>query len=121
MIQLRKLAALEVLFLGPKLVLAEYSCGVLFSAALGIFVLLRGHTAWQTVLGIYLICIGLNYLPLFFHAVALRNPQTARDVIADELSDTRKAFSRYRWQSLLLVVPLFVAVLGLVQARRAGS
>jgi hypothetical protein len=120
-IQIRKLAALEVLFLGPKLVLAEYACGVLFSAALGVFVLMRGHTIWQMLLGGYFLCLGLNYLPLLNHAIALRDPKAARAVIGDELADTPAAFSRYRVQSLLLFVPLFVAIVGVSQSRRIHS
>ena len=120
-IEIRKLAALEVLFLGPKLVLVEYACGVLLSAALGIFVLARGHTLWQTLLGVYLICLGLNYLPLLIHAIALRDPKAARGVVEVELADTPKTFSRYRSQSLFLLVPLLVAIMGVCQSRRIHS
>jgi hypothetical protein len=120
-IEIRKLAALEVLFLGPKLVVVEYACGVLLSAGLGIFVLVRGHTLWQTLVGAYLICLGLNYLPLLLHAIALRDPQAARAVIEGELGDTRKTFSRYRSQSLFLLVPLLVAIVGVSQSRRIHS
>jgi hypothetical protein len=120
-IELRKLAALEVLFLGPKLVLAEYACGVLLSVALGIFVLVRGHTVWQILLGGYFICLGLNYLPLLLHAIGLRDVQIARRTIESELGDTAMAFSRYRAQSLLLLVPLFVAIVGVSQWRRIHS
>ena len=120
-IGIRKLAALEVLFLGPRLVLVEYVCGVLLSAALGIFVLVRGHNLWQTLLGVYLICLGFNYLPLLIHAIALRDPEAARSVVEAELADTRKTFSRYRSQSLFLLVPLLVAIMGVCQSRRIHS
>lgn len=120
-IEIRKLAALEVLFLGPKLVLAEYVCGVFLSAVLGVFVLMRGQTLWQSLLGIYLICIGLNYLPLLLQAFALRDRNAAREVIGNELADTRQTFSRYRSQSLLLLVPLLVAIIGVSQSRRIHS
>ena len=119
MIELRKLAALEVSLLGPKLVVGEYACGVLLSAALGLFVLMRGHTLWQTLIGIYFICLGINYLPLLLYAVALGDPRSARQEIADELSATRETLARYRAQSLLLLVPLFTAILGICQWRRA--
>ncbi|MBV8629631.1 MAG: hypothetical protein JOZ83_01820 [Silvibacterium sp.] len=120
MIELRKLAALEVLFLGPKLVIAEYACGVFLSVGLGALVLARGHSLW-TILGTYLICIGFNYLPLLIHAIVLRDKQDAQNEIGGELADKRKTFSKYRSQSLLLLVPLFVAVLGILQWKRATS
>ena len=93
---------------------------IVFSAALGVFVLVRGHAFWQMILGIYLICVGLNYLPLLLYAIVLRDRQDARKEIADELVSTRQTFSRYRSQSLLLLVPLFVAIIGLAQWRRAA-
>lgn len=117
----RKLAALEVLFLGPALVLTEYACGVFLSAALGVFVLVRGHSSWQTLLGIYLVCLGISYVPLLIHAISLRREQDARQEIAGELSDTRNAFSSYRTQTLLLLVPLFVPILALVQTQRGSA
>ncbi len=52
MINLRKLAAIDIAFLGYKFVLTEHVIGVLFSAALGLFVLFRSQSFWQAVLGI---------------------------------------------------------------------
>jgi hypothetical protein len=88
---------------------------------LGVFVLVRGHTFWQTILGIYLICLGLNYLPLPLHAIGLRDTQIARQMIESELGDTPAPVSRYRAQSRLLLVPLFVAIVGVSQWRRIHS
>ena len=115
-INMRKLAAIDMVFLGPKLILAEYAAGVFFSAALGIFVLFRGHSFWQIVLGIYLICLGINYVPMLFYALAISTRQDARVEMADELTEKRKAMSKYRRQSLLLLVPLFTPVLGITQS-----
>jgi hypothetical protein len=107
----RKLAAIDIVFLGYKLVFAEYAFGVLFSIALGIFVLLRGHSVWQVVLGTYLISLGINYVPMFAYTVSIRNKQNAQTELADELREKRKAMSKYRRLSVLLLVPLLVPVL----------
>ncbi|MGH7866749.1 MAG: hypothetical protein ACREP9_03715 [Candidatus Dormibacteraceae bacterium] len=40
----RKLAAIDMVFLGPKLTAGEYAVGVFFSVAVGLFVLFRGHS-----------------------------------------------------------------------------
>ena len=117
-INFRKLAAIEILFLGSKLIVAEYVCGVLLSVALGLFVFFRGYSFWQVLLGIYLICLGINYVPLLVYAIAVGNKLNAREEIADELADARKAMSRYRAQSLLLLVPLLVPILVLTRERR---
>jgi hypothetical protein len=52
---LRKLAAIDIIFLGYRFVLAEDALGVFFSDALGLLVLYRSHSFWQALLGIYLI------------------------------------------------------------------
>jgi hypothetical protein len=107
----RKLAAIDIVFLGYKLVFAEYAFGVLFSMALGIFVLFRGHSVWQVLLGTYLICLGINYVPMFAYTVSIRNKQNAQTELADELWEKRKAMSKYRRLSVLLLVPLLVPIL----------
>ena len=50
-INVRKLAALDIAFLGPKLILAEFGVGVFLSAAIGLVTLKRSHSAWQMLLG----------------------------------------------------------------------
>jgi hypothetical protein len=120
-ISLRKLAALEVFFLGPMFILAEYACGVLLSIALGAFVLYRSRSFPQILLGIYLICLGVNYMPLLFYAVSVRDRLQAARAIEDELANTRKSMSRYRTQSLILLLPLAVPVLALMQEGRRSQ
>ena len=113
-INIRKLAAIDILFLGSQFILAEFAAGVLLSTALGIFVLVRGHSFWQAVLGVYLVCLGINYVPMFAYAVDITRKQSAREEMAQELTDNRKAMSKYRCQSLLLLVPLLVPMLALM-------
>jgi hypothetical protein len=115
-INMRTLAAIDIVFLGRKLILGEYAAGVFFSAALGIFVLFRGHSFWQIVLGIYLICLAINYVPMLLYALAISTQQNARLEMADELTEKRKAMSKYRRQSLLLLVPLFTPALEITQS-----
>src|SRR5271166_1119765 len=111
MINLRKLAAIEILFLGPILIVTEYAAGVLLSIALGVFVLFRAHSFWQLLLGIYLICLGINYVPMLVYAIVVGNKVNAREELANELDDPRKTMSKYRSQSLVLLVPLVVPIL----------
>lgn len=116
-INLRKLAALDILFLGPRWIVAEFAFGVLFSFALGLFVLVRGHSFWQLLLGIYFLCLGINYVPMLVYAIAVGNKVNARKEMAGELDDPRKTMSKYRSQSLVLLVPLAVPILALTQKR----
>jgi hypothetical protein len=114
----RKLAAIDIIFLGYKLVFAEYAGGVFLSIVLGIFVLFRGHSAWQVALGIYLICLGFNYLPMFAFTISIASQQNARAEMAGELTEPRRAMSKYRRRSLLLLVPMLVPALVLAGKRQ---
>jgi hypothetical protein len=87
MIHLRKLAAIDILFLGHKFVVAEYAAGVLLSPALGLFALYRSHSTWQIVLGIYLICLGINYIPMLVYTFSIADKESAKAELGSELSD----------------------------------
>jgi len=117
-INLRKLAAIDIVFLGSKVILVEFAAGVLLSMALGIFVLLRGRTFWQIVLGSYLVSLGINYVPMFVYAVAITRRQSAHVEIAHELADRHQAMSKYRRQSLVLLIPLLPPILAWIEGRR---
>jgi hypothetical protein len=120
-INLRKLAAIDIAFLGRNVIVAEFAAGVVLSAALGLFVLFRQHSFWQIVLGKYLISLGINYLPMFAYAVAIPTRERAREEIAGELGDDGRAMSKYRRQSLLLLVPLLVPILAFAARQRPRS
>lgn len=111
----RKLAAIDIFFLGYWFVFAEFACGVVLSIALGLFVLVRSHSFWQIGLGVYLTCIGINYIPMFVYAVSIANKQNAEAELGNELAQKQPAMSKYRRQSLLLLVPLLLPILVLTQ------
>ena len=117
MIDLRRLAAVDIAFLGSRFILAEFSIGVVGSLCLGVLTLVRTHSLGGTVLGAYLLCMGVNYVPLLLHAISLVRHGTAQEEIADELPEKRKMFRKYRRQSLLLLVPLVVPILAIIQRR----
>jgi hypothetical protein len=118
----RKLAAIDLIFLGPKVVITEFSAGVFLSAVLGIFVLVRGHHSLaQIVLGLYLISLGINYVPMLHYAIRIRRAEGARAELGNELDDKRVAMAKYRRQSLWLLVPMIVPLLALAQSRKPQS
>ena len=47
MIDIRKLAAIDIAFLGKTFIIAEFVLGVFGIGALGVFVAVRGHTLVQ--------------------------------------------------------------------------
>ena len=124
MINIRKLAALDMVFHGPKLILAEYVFGVFGSAALGFFFLSVDFFAehfrnpWYILLGCYLLCIALNYVPLFSYTIGLVRHGNFREVVAFELDHKDHYARKYTLQSLLLLLPLVVPILALYQERQ---
>jgi hypothetical protein len=120
-IDLRKLAAIDIAFLGRKVIVVEFAAGVVLSTALGLFVLVRGHSFWQIMLGVYFLCLGINYAPMFAYSMAIPTQDRARQEVADELADRARAMSKYRLQSMLLLVPLLVPILTFVARQRGNS
>jgi hypothetical protein len=105
MIQPRKLAAIDLVFLGPTFVIAEFAIAVIAGLGLGWFVFARGHGSKSVLLGVYLLTLGLNYVPMFWCAVELNRQGKAHAEIEGELADRGRAMRKYRWQSLWLLVP----------------
>lgn len=119
MIEPRKLAAIDLLFLGPKLIVAEFAVGALGSGALGVFTLLRSRSFGGILFGAYLIALGINYIPLLVFATLIATRRAAAEELATELGDKSAAMRKYRRQSLWLLVP-FSAVIGSLSARRGS-
>ena len=90
----RKLAAIDIVFLGYKLVSRNMPL-VFCSRSLSVFRSVRGHSVWQVMLGTYLICLGINYERNWL----MNSPKNG------------KAMSKYRRLSVFLLVPLLVPVL----------
>jgi hypothetical protein len=61
MIEIRKLAAIDIAFAGPKFVITEFLLGVFGPLALGLFIAMRSHAPQQLVLAAYFASLGLNY------------------------------------------------------------
>jgi hypothetical protein len=114
----RKLVAIDLVFLGSKAIITEFSAGVFLSTALGVFVLVREHgSAAQIVLGLYLISLGVNYIPMLIYAIAITRARSARAELGGELDNKPVTMAKYRRQSLWLLVPLVVPFTVFSQAR----
>ncbi len=115
MINIRKLAALDLAFLGPWVILGEFSVGVFGSLCLGLLTFVRTHSLGGNLLGAYLTCLGINYIPLLLHAISLVRRGTASQEIADETQEKRAMFRKYRRQSFLLLLPLVIPIAAIRQ------
>ena len=119
LIEIRKLAAVDMAWLGPRVVVAEYALGVILPLGLGGFTLRSTLSSsnpltWQTVLGAWLVTIAANYVPLFLYAVSIAK---AGSVEAEGRPEIPHA-SRYGVQQGIILVPFLVVVIAVVQERR---
>lgn len=111
----RTLAALDMLYHGPRVILLEFGAGVVFPSLLGIFSLLKGHAVWQKPLGIYLLLIGLNYVPLLIEALRLISRPEQLQFYRDRLEREPGLGVKTTKQSLALLLPLSMPVLWLIR------
>lgn len=118
MLDLRKLAAIDIAFLGPRFVIAEYACGAFLSVALGAFILFRSQSHWQVALGVYFLFLRINYAPMLRWAIEIRTKENTRAALGRELTDKRQAMSKYRRQSVVLFLPLLPLALIVRELRR---
>src|SRR5215472_12349054 len=90
-INIRKLAALDIVFHGPKFILIEFALGVFGCAALGLFSVYYGllhgpvHSPLAIILGCYLLGVALNYVPLLLYAISIVRQKSAHQEAAYEL------------------------------------
>jgi hypothetical protein len=117
----RKLVAIDIVFLGSIFIIAEFVSGVVLYVALGIFVLVRGNSFGKLALGLYLISLGINYVPMLIYALVITKCKSARAELGDELNDKHRAMAKYRRKSLLLLVPLLIPLVALIREHRMPS
>ena len=122
-INIRKLAALDIVYRGQRTILLEFGFGVFFLFILGIVFLLFAHhrTLATTAVGIYLLFLGLNYIPLLAYALSITMKKSAQREVAFELAHEDVYRKKYGVQQLLILVPLAIIGLVIVQESRKGS
>ena len=121
MINIRKLAAVDMAWLGTKVIVTEYALGVILPLGLGLLSVraaLRGGSilSWEGALGVWLVGIGLNYIPLFIYSVLIARAGTAKKEGQPEFARAR----RYGVQQVIILIPLLVDVLAVIQEVNQG-
>jgi len=124
-VDVRRLAALDMALHGPRLILIEFAVGVVgcavfgaFSIAAGVRLLAHGFT-WQLFLGIALLSVALNYVPLLLHAIDIMRRGSARQEAAYELAHPEMV-RRYTLLQLWLLVPFAMVIMALAQRGARG-
>ena len=126
-INVRKLAALDIAFHGPKFILIEFALGVFVCAALGLFSLYFGlfhgpnHSLFAVIMGCFLLWVALNYVPLLIYAMSIVKHKSAHQEVAYELAHKDKYAGKYMRQSTILLIPLAIPVLAVYQELQKRS
>jgi hypothetical protein len=119
MINIRKLAAIDMAWLGTRVIVAEYTLGVILPLILGLLSirsgLLGSHlVGWAGVLGFWLVSIAVNYMPLLIYAMLIAKAGTAKEEGLPEYAHAK----RYGVQQVIILVPFLVVILALMQEAR---
>lgn len=96
-------------------ILIEFLAGTVGIVAVGVVVLSAG-SAGRTVLGLWFIGVGLNYLPLALYALAFVRPGALEAEI--EGVDVFAELRHYTTAQFWVVVPLLLVVLAARQRRQ---
>ncbi|HEY7417073.1 MAG TPA: hypothetical protein VH593_17940, partial [Ktedonobacteraceae bacterium] len=120
-ISIRKLAALDIVWHGYKLILAEFLLTVGLSSILAVFsfsffIRTSTHPLFALILSLVFLWVALNYVPLLLYALHFASHKTAELEVAFELAHKERYIQKYQLQSLLLFVPLVIPILAIVQA-----
>ena len=96
-----------------RLILAEFVLAAIDIPLVGLAMSLAASSASSALLGVYLIGVGLNYVPLGLHAISLARSGRLDAELAGV--DVGAELRRYTTRQLFIAVPLLVFILGAVQ------
>jgi hypothetical protein len=122
-LDVRRMAAVDMYgvrgtTLRRRVILAEFIGGAAAMVLVGVWCVFGTNSVGWQVLGIVSIGVGLNYLPLAVHAVALSRP----GALDAELNgvDLAGEGRYYTAAQFWIFVPLLLVVLAIRQGRRAA-
>jgi hypothetical protein len=119
-INVRKLAALDLVYRGRQRAMLEFAFAFLFLLAVGVafFFFARSPSVGTQALGVYLVLLGLNYAPLFAYGISIGTVKKAQEEAAFELAHQDVYRTRYGVQQMLILVPLSIDLLAILQEAR---
>jgi hypothetical protein len=91
-----------------RIILAEFVLGALVALALGIWLVTVASTLGGRIFGIWVVGVGLNYVPLAIHAIDLTRPGKLDAELAGV--DTNRELRRYSVWQFWIFLPLSLIV-----------
>ena len=125
-VNVRRLAAIDMYGLRGterrrRLILAEFIFGAVAVVAFGVWFIAAADRPADRLVGIVIIGVGLNYVPLTLYAIGLLRPGALDAELAGV--DTGREIRRYGLLQVWILVPLSLVVLATREAagdRRRG-
>jgi hypothetical protein len=119
-VDVRRLAALDMngargTRLRRRVILAEFASGTIGGAALGAWALSWGGPV-GVILGVWLLGLAANYLPLTMHVLSLWRQAALKEELAG--ADLRAEIRHYTRAQVWVLVPFWIAGLAVTQAHR---
>jgi len=96
-----------------RLIRAEFIVGAAGCTALGALSLVSGGV-WPDLLGVWLVGVGVNYIPLTLQALALSKPGALEEELLG--LDLRRELRRAGVRQLWIALPFAVAIAALLEA-----
>ena len=123
-IDVRRLAAVDMhgtkgTRMRARVIIGEFLFGAIAGPALGLSMLAGAPGVIWDLVGLAMVGIGLNYVPLSAHALSLRRPEALEAEL--EGVDVVRELRRYTFIQLWVVVPLAFVVFDLSQRRAAAD
>lgn len=122
-----RLVELDLAFLGPRVIVAEFGIGVAGCLLLGFLSLasaVRNELSlwsWPVLLGLELVAIGINYVPLLLEALRRRADEIAieatKAAIRNDPGEARSYGIRQAW----ILVPAAVVLCALAGRRSSAA
>jgi hypothetical protein len=72
-----------------------------------------------TSIGVYLLFLGINYIPLLAYSISLSLNNSARKEVEYELAHADVFRRKYGVQQLLILVPMTIVLLAVIQRARS--
>ena len=112
LINIRKLVAWDITLHGSRFILVEFGVGAPAMILFGYWLTL---TPVASILGLYILLVGVNYAPLLFYAIVISRRGSAKNEIGDDLARSKQYIRKYGSQQLIILIPLAISLIALVQ------
>ena len=122
-----RLVELDLAFLGPRAIVAEFAAGVAGCLLLGVFSLAfaaRAHAplvSWPVLIGLELSAVGLNYIPLLGAVLRKRQDTSAIAATKTAIRDSPDEARSYGLRQAWILIPGAVLLFALIGRRRSAE